>query len=104
MSILTSHHCTKSNDSFSGMRGSSRYRYRALRTARISRSRSSSSVGIGVGCRGNPTGSGITGVRQGDGSGAKDVEGVLEDERDTEGNDAARREVLSSENRANPRA
>jgi len=46
----------------------------------------------------------MTGVRQGDGRGAEDVEGVLEDERDTEGNDAVRQEVLSSENRAKPRA
>ena len=46
----------------------------------------------------------MIGVRHGDGSDTEDVVGVFEDERDTEGNDAVRREVLSSENRAKPRA
>jgi len=36
------------------------------------------------------------------GSGVEDVEGVLEEERDVEGNDTARWEVLSSENLIRP--
>ena len=36
------------------------------------------------------------------GSGVEDVEGVLEEERDVEGNDTARREVLSLENLIRP--
>ena len=43
-------------------------------------------------------------VRHGDGSDTEDMVGVFEDERDTEGNDAVRRKVLSSENQAKPQA
>ena len=38
------------------------------------------------------------------GSGTEDVEGVLEEERDVEGSEAARRDALSPENFAKPLA